>query len=93
MDFEITIDLLNAEIDSLKDAYKTYSDKDVKTIYSSRILEHKKAITLLKQSQALQLLQTDVSGSFDKLIDNFKLETDLVWYKNPNTFREWANDR
>jgi len=49
MNFEDTIDLLNSEIDSLKDAYKTEVVLGLKTIYSSRILELKRAIKILKQ--------------------------------------------
>jgi hypothetical protein len=69
MDFENTIELLEAEIDSLKDAYKTEPNQEKSTVYSSRILEYKKAITLLKKAQSLQLLQPDVISSL-----KFKLE-------------------
>lgn len=64
MNFETTIELLEAEIDSLKDCYKTERNKEMKTIYSSGILEHKKAITFLKNNQAEQLNMHDVSKRF-----------------------------
>lgn len=41
--FEKTIDLLDAEIDSLKDAYHQETIIDRKTVYSSMILETIKA--------------------------------------------------
>jgi len=63
MNFENTIGLLESEIDSLKYAYKTEPNQEKATVYSSRILEHKKAITLLKKDQVLQLLQPDVIKS------------------------------
>lgn len=45
-----TIELLEAEIDSLKDAYKTDS-KGLASEYSSRILSHKKALKTLKSAK------------------------------------------
>ncbi|WP_412464227.1 hypothetical protein [Flavobacterium mekongense] len=66
MDFLYTIELLEAEIDSLKDAYKSESNKEMATEYSSRIVEYKKVIRLLKHTKPLQLLQHEVSGSFNK---------------------------
>jgi len=51
--FENTIELLEAEIDSLKDAYKSENNKEQATIYSSRILEYKKAIIMLSTEQAI----------------------------------------
>lgn len=48
---ENVIDYLEAEIDSLKDAYKSASNKEIATVYSSRIVEFKKAIKLLKATK------------------------------------------
>lgn len=51
MKFENIIGIIEAEIDSLKYAYKKESQIEKKTIYSTRILECKKAIkVLLSQS-------------------------------------------
>lgn len=49
IDFERTIDLLDAEIDSLKDAYHQETIADRKTQYSSMILETLHAKKKLKQ--------------------------------------------
>ena len=49
IDFERTIDLLDAEIDSLKDAYHQETIVDRKTVYSSIILESLHAKKKLKQ--------------------------------------------
>ena len=49
--FENTIELLEAEIDSLKDAYKSENNKEQATIYSSRILEYKKVIKILQSKK------------------------------------------
>lgn len=49
IDFERTIDLLDAEIDSLKDAYHQETIADRKTQYSSMILESLHAKKKLKQ--------------------------------------------
>ncbi len=49
IDFERTIDLLDAEIDSLKDAYHQETIVDRKTQYSSMILESLHAKKKLKQ--------------------------------------------
>lgn len=48
-DFERTIDLLDDEIDSFKDAYHQESIVDRKTVYSSMILEILHAKKKLKQ--------------------------------------------
>lgn len=45
---EYTIELLEAEIDSLKDAYKTSLNTELKREYSRRILSHKRALRKLK---------------------------------------------
>lgn len=51
MYFENVVQLIKDEIDSLKDAYKKESQIEKKIIYSTRILECKKAIkVLLSQS-------------------------------------------
>jgi len=47
MDFENVIELIEADIDSLKDAYHKEKILDRKSIYSMRILECKKAIKRL----------------------------------------------
>ena len=49
IDFERTIDLLDAEIDSLKDAYHQETIVDRKTVYSSMILESLHAKKKLKE--------------------------------------------
>ena len=49
IDFERTIDLLDAEIDSLKDAYHQETIADRKTVYSSMILESLHAKKKLKE--------------------------------------------
>lgn len=49
IDFEKTIDLLNAEINSLKDAYHQETMVDRKTVYSSMILEYLHAKKKLKE--------------------------------------------
>jgi len=49
MEFERTIDSLDAEIDSLKDAYHQETISDRKTVYSSMILETLHAKRKLKQ--------------------------------------------
>ena len=49
INFERTIDLLDAEIDSLKDAYHQETITDRKTVYSSMILESLHAKKKLKE--------------------------------------------
>jgi hypothetical protein len=49
MEFENVIELIRADIDSLKDAYHQEKILDRKTVYSIRILECYKAIKLLKE--------------------------------------------
>lgn len=51
---EYTIALLEAEIDSLKDAYKTSSSEEYKREYSMRIVDHKECLNLLRRSQYCQ---------------------------------------
>lgn len=50
---DYTIELLEAEIDSLKDAYKSSVSSDLKTEYSRRILSHKRALKLLTTTGTL----------------------------------------
>jgi hypothetical protein len=54
MEFENIIGIIEAEIDSLTDAYKAETIQDRKTVYSSRILECKKAIKILSESSYSQ---------------------------------------
>jgi hypothetical protein len=54
MEFENIIGIIEAEMDSLQDAYKQETIQDRKTVYSSRILECKKAIKILSESSYSQ---------------------------------------
>ena len=46
---EYAIEYLEAEIDSLKDAYHQETNVEMKTTYSSRIVDCKKAVKRLKE--------------------------------------------
>lgn len=46
---EFVIELLEAEIDSLKEPYHKETNPEMKTKYSSRILQCIKALRILKQ--------------------------------------------
>lgn len=55
-DISITIGLLEAEIDSLKDAYKNCKFSALKREYSTQLVSHKQALKMLKQAAALEPL-------------------------------------
>jgi len=62
VDFENVIACLEAEIDSLKDAYRNSDSENKKSFYSERILECKDAIKLLKSYiLAFEILE-DLNG-------------------------------
>lgn len=43
--------------------------------------------------QALQLKQDGVSVSFNKLVEQFNKETEMNWFRSPNAFNKWINER
>ena len=55
-DISITIGLLEAEIDSLKDEYKNCKFSALKREYSTQLVSHKQALKMLKQAAALEPL-------------------------------------
>jgi hypothetical protein len=55
-DISITIGLLEAEIDSLKDAYKNCKFSALKREYSTQLVSHKQALKMLKQVADLEPL-------------------------------------
>ena len=51
MEINFVIELLESEIDSMKDAYKREKKEEFKTIYSDRIVQCKRALKILKANQ------------------------------------------
>jgi hypothetical protein len=68
---EYTIELLAAEIDSLKYEYKRESNPEKRTEYSIRIVEHKRALKILKQANCVQ--QSEVTAIPDVSIAKRKV--------------------
>jgi len=76
---EHTIALLEAEIDSLKDAYKTTVNEEIKTEYSTRILSHKKAIRILNK-----FIEKPPKNDKATVIDEFDKQVDIKYLGIPN---------
>lgn len=36
-----------------------------------------------------QLRIANVSKSFNELVEQFKVETEMTWFRSPNAFEEW----
>ena len=34
-----------------------------------------------------------VSVSFNKLVEQFEKETEMTWFRSPNAFKKWVNER
>lgn len=76
---EHTIAFLQAEIDSLKDAYKTTVNEEIKTEYSTRILSHKKAIRILNK-----YIEKQPKNDKSTVIDEFDKQVDIKYLGIPN---------
>jgi len=89
-DISITIGLLEAEIDSLKDAYKNCKFSALKREYSTQLVSHKQALKMLKQAAALEpLINQEVEKrikermgaeieEFGIYVDLLKADADLI---------------
>ena len=88
IDISITIGLLEAEIDSLKDAYKNCKFSALKREYSVQLISHKQALKMLKQAADLEpLINQEVEKRIaermpsDELIEEIQ-EKSLIEYDN-----------
>ena len=63
-------------------------DRIIKT---AQLLEEGKLTELEARNLLLNLFS--VSGSFNKLVEQFEKETEMTWFRSPNAFKKWVNER